>query len=115
MLKYIHCKTSIVTYPTVELVENVPVNSLVVSLSSSSSLMMKSINESTKMVLLNLNGYERDMFSLINENIYTKQIIDREEFLIQGYCLNEMYCQIEIHILVNDGYAYWIIPVHIVE
>ena len=110
MMKSIFCKTSIITYPTVELVENIPLNSLVVSLSS----MIKSSNES-KFVLLNLNGYETKIFSMINQSLYTQSSIDREEFLLNGYCLDEMYCKIELHVLVNDGYAYWIIPIHIVE
>lgn len=113
ILKCIYSKTSIVTHPKVELVENVPLNSLVVSFSSFTTTRRR--NESNKMVLLNLNGYEKEMFLLMNETIYTKEEIDREEFVLKGYCRNEMNCQIEIHILVNDGEGYWIIPIDIVE
>lgn len=110
VIKLSFSKTSLITYPIVDLLENSPLNTFVISLNSSLNM-----NNSTKLILLNLNGYESNLFSIINGNIYTKNSIDREEFLREKYCLDNSYCKIEIHILVNDGLAYWIIPIHIIE
>jgi len=110
LIKLTYCKISITNYPTVDLLENSPLNTFVVSLSR-----LTNLTNSTKLVLLNLNGYETTMFSIINGSIYTINSIDREEFIEKQYCLDNLYCKIEIHILVNDGNGYWIIPIHIIE
>ena len=110
VMQGVECKTSVMTHPRVELIENIPVKSVVVSLSS----MMKR-REVRKMNLMNLNGYERRKFEVRNESIYTISEIDREEFVLNGFCLNELYCEIELHLIINDGNDYWIIPIHIVE
>lgn len=110
MLMRVECKTSVLTHPRVELVENIVVNSVVVSLSS----MMRRRNVS-KVQLMNLNGFEKEKFEIRNENVLTRSEIDREEFVLNGYCLNEHSCEIEVHLLMNDGNDYWIIPIHIVE
>lgn len=92
-------------YQIVDLLENSPLNTFVIELTKSSH----------KLILLNINGFESKYFSIINGNIYTKNLIDREEFLHEKYCLNKFYCQIELHILVDDGLAYWVVPIHIIE
>ena len=43
---------------------------------------------------------------------WQKQI---EQFLIEKRCFDRSFCLIELHILVNDGFQYWIIPIHIIE
>jgi len=111
LIKYSLSKTSIITYPLVDLIENSPINTSIISLTSSSSLKLNK----RKYVLLNINEYETDKFEIRNENIYTKNEIDREEFIEKNYCLNNSYCQIEVHIIVNDGLEYIIIPIHIIE
>jgi hypothetical protein len=111
VIKFTFCKISITNYPTIDLVENCPLHTLVVSLSRLNT----NLTSTTKLVLLNLNGFESNMFSIINGSIYTVHSIDREEFIDKQYCLDNLYCKIEIHILVNDGNGYWIIPIHIVE
>jgi hypothetical protein len=110
IIKISYCKTSLTNYPIVDLFENSPLNTLVVSLKE-----LINNSNSSKLVLLNLNGYELNKFSLINESIFTISDIDREEFLEKKYCLDHFYCKIELHILVNDGFEYWIIPIHIIE
>ncbi len=110
IIKYTFCKISITNYPIVDLIENSPLNTLVISLSRITNL-----TNSTKLILLNLNGFETNLFSIINGSIYTIHSIDREEFIDKQYCLDNLYCKIEIHILVNDGNGYWIIPIHIIE
>ena len=94
------------TYEIVDLLENSPLNTFVIGLTEFSK---------NKLRILNLNEFERKYFSIINGNIYTNNEIDREEFLNKKYCLNKFNCQIEIHILVDDGLAYLVIPIHIVE
>jgi hypothetical protein len=110
LIKYSFSKTSITNYPTVDLLENSPLNTLVIQLTPS-------LNKSklSKLVLLNMSGFESDMFSIINGSIYTINSIDREQFIREKYCLDNLYCKIELHILVDGGLAYWVIPVHIVE
>ncbi len=110
LIKYSFSKTSIRNYSIIDLYENSPINTLVVSLNSSNN-----IDNSIKFVLLNLNGYETNKFEIKNGNIYTRNEIDREEFVEKNYCLDNSYCKIEIHILVNDGFEYLIIPIHIIE
>ena len=107
IIKCILSKPSITTYPTINLKENSPLNSFVIKLNSSINI--------EKLVLLNLMGFESNLFGIINGNIYTKDLIDREEFIEKKYCLDNLYCKIEVHIVVNDGLTYWIIPIHIVE
>lgn len=101
--------TSIKTYPTVNLTENVPINTKVVK------LIEENIKIKYKLILLNLVGYEINYFEIKNETIYTINEIDREEFLSKKRCFDPLNCLIELHILVNDGKEYWIIPIHIIE
>ncbi|CAF4266507.1 unnamed protein product, partial [Adineta steineri] len=68
-----------------------------------------------KLILLNLSGFERNYFEIKNENLYTINEIDREDFLNSKKCFDRSYCLIELHILVNDGQQYWVIPIHIVD
>ena len=91
IIKTILSNPSVTTYPTIELLENSPINSLVVQLNS--SLIQR------KLVLLNLLGFETKMFSMLNGNIYTKNEIDREEFVNEKYCLDNFYCKIDVKTL----------------
>lgn len=109
-IKYSFSKTLITNYPTVDLVENSPLNTLVIQLTTSLN-----ITRTSKLVLLNMSGFEFDVFTIVNGSIYTIDSIDREEFLRRKYCLDNLYCKIELHILVDDGLAYCVIPIHIVE
>jgi hypothetical protein len=102
--------TSIKTYPTVNLTENVPINTNVIQL-----IKDEEKNENYKLILLNLGGFETNLFEIKNENIYTINEIDREQFIIEKRCFDRLYCLIELHILVNDGQQYWVVPIHIVE
>lgn len=102
-------KTSLITYPIVNLIENSPINSEVVSLKSSIDINKR------KYKLLNINEYERKKFEIKNEKIYIKNEIDRGEFVDKKYCFDNSYCQIELHIIVNNGLEYIIIPIHIIE
>ena len=99
--------TSIKTYPTINLKENSPINTKVIELTES--------EKELKLILLNLGGFETKYFGIINESIYTINEIDREQFLGEKRCFDRSYCLIELHILVNDGQSYWVIPIHIVE
>ncbi len=101
--------TSIKTYPTVNLTENVPINTNVIKLIDNNEI------KSLKLILLNLSGYETNLFEIKNENIYTINQIDREQFIGDKKCFDRLFCLIEIHILVNDGQQYWVIPIHIIE
>jgi len=104
--------TSIKTYPTVNLTENVPINTNVIKLiKDDENIEMRKM----KLILLNLSGFETNLFEIKNENIYTINLIDREQFLGEKRCFNRLYCLIELHILVNDGQEYWVIPIHIIE
>ncbi|CAF4194172.1 unnamed protein product, partial [Rotaria sp. Silwood2] len=105
IIKSSYSNPLIKTYPIVDLLENSPLNTFVIELT----------NSSNKLILINLNEFETKLFSIINGNIYTKDFIDREEFIDKKYCLDKFYCKIELQILVDDGIAYWIIPVHIVD
>jgi hypothetical protein len=98
---------SITSYPTIDLLENSPLNTIVIDLKPS-------LNK-RKVVLLNLIGFESEMFSIIDETICTKREIDREEFVSKRYCLDNSYCKMELHLIIDDGLNYWIIPIHIVE
>ena len=95
---------SIKTYPTIDLKENIPLNTKVIELKTKS-----------KLVLLNLSEFEKNLFSIINESIYTINIIDREQLIGEKRCFDRLYCLIELHILVNDGQQYRVIPIHILE
>jgi hypothetical protein len=97
--------TSIKTYPTVNLRENCPINSHVITLGG----------KEMKLILLNLGGFETNLFVIINSSIYTINEIDREQFLGEKRCFDRSFCLIEIHILVNDGQQYWVVPIHIIE
>ena len=109
-IKYSFSQTLITSYPTVDLVENSPLNTLVIQLTTSLN-----ITRTSKLVLLNMSGFEFDFFTIVNGSIYTTNPIDREEFLRKKYCFDNSYCKIELHILVDDGSAYWVIPIHVVE
>ena len=95
------------TYPTVDLKENSEINTNVVQLTGDASRL--------KLALLNLGGFERNLFEIRNGNIYTINEIDREQLLVEKRCFDRLYCLIELHILVNDGEEYWVIPIHIIE
>jgi len=97
--------TSIKTYPTVNLRENCPINSHVITLEG----------KEMKLILLNLGGFETNLFVIVNSSIYTINEIDREQFIGEKRCFDRLYCLIEIHILVNDGQQYWVVPIHIIE
>ena len=104
-------KTSIRTALTVEVKENEVVGSEVVDLNVIDAKKKMKIN------LLEVNGYEMKYFQLKSDEkkIFTRQVINREEFLDRRYCLNRLYCLIELHLLINDGEEYWIIPIHLIE
>ena len=102
--------TSIKTFPTVNLRENVPIHTKVINLMGNEEEMKK-----YKLILLNLGGFETNLFEIKNENIYTINEIDREQFLIEKRCFDRSFCLIELHILVNDGQQYWVVPIHIIE
>ena len=102
---------SIKTYSTVELRENVEIGSEVIQLMNEEELRRRK----TKMLLLNLSGFETNYFELHNEKIRTINRIDREDFLRKKYCFDPERCLIELHLLINNGEEYWIIPIHIVE
>jgi hypothetical protein len=101
--------TSIRTLSTVDLHENVSIGSEVVTLKSE-------IGEK-KWNLLNLNGYELSYFDIgMDEKVIrTRRRIDREEMLRRKECFDVTYCLIELHVLINDGEEYLVIPIHIVE
>ena len=104
--------TSIKTYPTIDVRENVPLNSEVIELKSSNGVG----RGRWKLILLNLAGFESMYFGLNDENVLqTRHSIDREEFLQAKRCFDRLFCLIELHILVNDGEEYLVIPIHIVE
>lgn len=96
------------TYTTVELKENCPLNTNVLKLINETKLNLK-------LILLNLSGFETNLFEIRNENIYTINEIDREKLIGEKKCFDRLYCLIELHILVNDGEQYWVIPIHIIE
>jgi hypothetical protein len=97
--------TSVKTYETIELKENIPINSRVIDLK---------LNKS-KLILLNLGGFELNLFEIRNESIYTINEIDREKLVGEKRCFDRSYCLIELHILVDDGNQYLVIPIHILE
>lgn len=102
-------KTTMRTYPVVDLMENSPIETRVMTFDKRWS------NEKNKIILLNLNGYEKSMFSLINGSLFTSSPIDREEMVEKKRCLDPLYCLIEVHLIVNDAIEYWIVPIHILE
>ena len=108
MMKSCLSTTSIKTYPTVNLTENSRINTEVVKLRRKEEREMK-------LILLNLGGFETNLFIIKNESIYTINEIDREQFVGEKRCFDRSYCLIEVHILVNDGEQYWVIPIHIIE
>lgn len=110
-IELIEGKTKILTYPQVELKENLPVGTRIVE--------WKKINfgRKVKMTLLEVNGYEMRYFQ-VNDNdheLILREEIDREEFLDQKRCFDRKYCLIELHFLINDGEEYAVLPLHIVE
>ncbi|CAF5040533.1 unnamed protein product [Rotaria sp. Silwood1] len=112
ILLFILIKTSLLTtltktYPTIDLKENIPINTNILQLTKE----VKNL----KLILLNLGGFETNLFSINNENLFTINEIDREKLLGEKRCFDRSYCLIELHILVNDGEQYWVIPIHIIE
>ena len=104
------CSTTLITtYPTVDLLENSPLNTLVTHLRVSEAAAR------SKMMLLNMVGFESEMFAIVNGSLCTASVIDREQLIDEKRCSDRFYCLVEIHILVDDGLAYWVIPVHVVE
>ena len=104
--------TSIKTFSTINLHENVPINTKVVDLKMDEE---EGEMKKWKLSLLNLGGFETNLFEIKNEKLLTKSSIDREQLLIEKRCFDRLYCLIEVHILVNDGEKYLVIPIHIVE
>ena len=104
--------TSIKTYPTIQLRENCPINTIVLQLVEEKR---NEDNEGMKLILLNLSGFEVNLFEIKNRSISTINEIDRERLISEKRCLDRSYCLIELHILVNDGEQYWVIPIHIIE
>ena len=102
-------KTSMKTYPLVDLLENSPLHTKVITVDDQWK------TEKNKIILLNLNGFEKEMFSVINGSIFTLNQIDREEMIEKKRCLDHLYCLIELHFIVNDAIEYWIVPIHIIE
>lgn len=102
-------KTSMKTYSIVDLIENSPLNTRIVTFDDQWK------NETNKIILLNLNGFEKEMFSIVNGTVLTSSSIDREEMIEKKRCLDPLYCLIELHFIVNDAAEYWIVPIHIVE
>lgn len=97
--------TRIKSYSTIEIQENVEVGKELVNLNE----------KEKKKVLLNLNGFETNYFELQNDRVVTKHWIDREEFVQRKYCYEKGACLIELHLLINNGDEYWIIPIQILE
>ncbi|CAF1094449.1 unnamed protein product [Rotaria sp. Silwood1] len=105
---YINLLTTLTkTYPTIDLKENIPINTNILQLTKE----VKNL----KLILLNLGGFETNLFSINNENLFTINEIDREKLLGEKRCFDRSYCLIELHILVNDGEQYWVIPIHIID
>ncbi|CAF0814414.1 unnamed protein product [Adineta steineri] len=107
--KEITSTTSIKTYSTINVKENVKINTKIYEFTEPNN------KNEMKLILLNLSGFERNYFEIKNENLYTINKIDREDFLNSKKCFDRSYCLIELHILVNDGQQYWVIPIHIVD
>lgn len=80
---------------------------------------LNSIDAKKKMTmsLLQVNGFETTYFRVNadEKKIFVVETIDREEFLARKFCLNRLFCSIELHLLINDGEEHWIIPVHLIE
>lgn len=110
LIKPCSSNPSIITSTIIDLLENSPINTLVIDLTDISNN-----SNVTKLHLLNINGFETKYFLIKDGKIHTKNLIDREEFIDKKYCLSKFYCKIELQILVNNGLAYWIIPIHIIE
>ncbi|CAF0980028.1 unnamed protein product [Adineta steineri] len=101
--------TSIKTYSTINIKENVKINTKIYEFSEPNN------KNEMKLILLNLSGFERNYFEIKNQDLYTINEIDREDFLNSKKCFDRSYCLIELHILVNDGQQYWVIPIHIID
>lgn len=105
-------RITVKTSRTIDLIENSRIGTKIASLNElfpTIKLRQRSFD------LLNLNGFEKNYFDFENENLFTKHLIDREEFVEKRYCSNENICEIELHLLVNDVSSYLIIPIHIIE
>lgn len=107
LIKSCYLTTLTKSYPTIDIKENIPINTNIFQLTRE----VKNL----KLVLLNLGGFETNLFEIKNENIYTINEIDREKLIGEKRCFDRLYCLIELHILVNDGEEYWVIPIHIIE
>lgn len=92
------------TYPIVDLEENSPLDGFV-----------HRFETKRKLVLLDLNGFEREFFKVEKNFVRLQRNVDREEMLEKKRCFDENYCLIELHFIVDDGLSYWILPIHIVE
>ena len=97
------------TYSIVDLIENSPLHTRVITFDDQWK------SDKNKIILLNLNGFEKEMFSISNRSLFTSSPIDREEMIEKKRCLDPLYCLIELHLIVNDAVEYWIVPIHIVE
>ncbi|CAF0912133.1 unnamed protein product [Rotaria sordida] len=105
---YVNLLTTLTkTYPTIDLKENIPINTNILELTNE----IKDL----KLVLLNLGGFETNLFTIKDQNLFTINEIDREKLIGEKKCFDRSYCLIELHILVNDGEQYWVIPIHIID
>ena len=109
MISSISTTTSIRTFERVELRENVPLNTTVMNLK------MTNEKKTKKMVLLNLSGFETNLFEIRGDKLQTKSPIDHEEFVERKWCFDRLNCLIELHLLINDGEEYWVIPFHVID
>ena len=112
MIRMSMCRTSIRTFDKVKLKENVGINTTVMNLKKNNEIKW---NEVRKMNLLNLNGFETNLFEIVKDELRTREEIDREEFVVKKWCLDRLNCLIELHLLINDGEEYWVIEIEIVD
>ncbi|CAF0749013.1 unnamed protein product [Didymodactylos carnosus] len=86
--------------------KNSPIGTHVVDLTS----------DQNKIMLLNMSGFELNYFTLnkTDNSIRITKLIDREQFVNDHYC-DRQQCLVELHLLVQDGLKYWVIPLHIVD
>jgi hypothetical protein len=102
--------TSIRSYSAVAVRENVPIGSEIVDLTKMNARKMK-------IDLLNVSGFETEYFQVDSSasGVRSKSSIDREALVASRRCFDRSYCSIELHLLVNDGEEYWVVPVHVLE
>ncbi|CAF1115721.1 unnamed protein product [Didymodactylos carnosus] len=106
IIVYVVNSTSITNYPVVNIKENAPVDTLVIQLPV----------DQNKIMLLNMSGFELNYLTLnkSDNSIRIKKLIDREQFVNDHYC-DKQQCLVELHLLVQDGLKYWVIPLHILD